>query len=292
MFTRSSTDVLKQVSEWADQNQNVRAVILTSSRTNPNAPVDPLSDFDIELFVRNLQPFLAGDAWLAPFGAILVRWPPSPPDDGDRTTRLVMFADGLRIDFQIKMCNVLVQDVARPDLPLYYDIGYEVLLDKDGLAEGLGPPSHCAHRTKKPSESEYDAVVRTFWWDATYVATYLWRDELFFAKYMLDDALHYEYLTEVLAWHIGVEHDWTINPGAHSRWLKRYLDSGTWSSVEASFAGAGIEDNWRALFETTKLFGRLATQVGEALGYTYPHDLDRGVTEYLTQIRGLEHIGT
>ena len=39
----------KEVSDWAKANENVQVVILTSSRTNPNAPVDVLSDYDIEL---------------------------------------------------------------------------------------------------------------------------------------------------------------------------------------------------------------------------------------------------
>ena len=45
----TARDIPKEVSDWAKANENVRVAILTSTRKNPNAPVDALSDYDIEL---------------------------------------------------------------------------------------------------------------------------------------------------------------------------------------------------------------------------------------------------
>ena len=275
----------KQVVAWAAGTDNVRAVILTSSRTNPELPVDFLSDYDIELFVRGLQPFLASDVWLERFGSILVRWPHEPVDYGDATTRLVLYEDAPRIDFQIKMISVLSGYVS--ELPDFYDIGYEVLLDKDGAARGLPPPTYTAFHTRPPTEKEYTELTRHFWWNITYVAKYLYRDELFFAKYMLDDAVHHEYLATALAWFVGMNNDWRVNPGAQGRWFKRYLAPETWSDVEATFAGAGLQENWEAMFRATAVFRRLTAAVGAHLGYEYPADLDRRVTAYLEKIRQL-----
>jgi len=49
----TTKDMVQTVTDWAKDNENVRAVVLTSSRANPQAPVDRLSDYDIELFVRD-----------------------------------------------------------------------------------------------------------------------------------------------------------------------------------------------------------------------------------------------
>ena len=287
MFEHNKTNVRDEISTWAAQNENVRVVILSSSRTNPNAPVDMLSDYDIELFVQDLKPFLKSDRWLEGFGAILVRWPHKPPDNEDHTTRLVLYKDAPRIDFQIKMLDILADIVSASDLPEFYDIGYEVVLDKDGITKGLKPPTHTAFRTKQPTESEYDELVNHFWWNVTYVAKYLYRDELFFAKYTLDGSLHHKYLSTAIAWYIGMNSNWDINPGVYGRWFKRYLDPETWAAIEATFAGAGLEENWNAMFKTTEMFGRLASEVGVHLGYTYPIELDRNVTAYLAEIRKL-----
>ena len=101
---RKEKEVLLQLDTWARKNDLIRAAILTSSRTNPEQPVDFLSDYDIELYVSDLKPFVEDDQWLNVFGPIMVRWPYKPCStdfSDDYVTRLVLFKDYVRIDFQI-----------------------------------------------------------------------------------------------------------------------------------------------------------------------------------------------
>ena len=277
-------DILAVVTNWAEKNESVRAALLTGSRTNPDASVDFLSDYDIELFVDDLTPFLQSDDWLNAMGTIVVRWPHEPPDNGQTTTRLVLY-ENARIDFQIKKLCLLTDYVQ--DLPEFYDMGYRVLLDKDGTTTGLKPPTFTAYQTKPPTGPEYDELTKHFWWNVTYVGKYLYRDELFFAKYMLDGALHHEYLQTVLAWYIGMNSKWRTDPGVFGRWFKRYLDAENWADVERTFAGAGLGENWDAMFQTMDVFRRLASHVGRHLDYRYPTELDSRVTAYLQKLRGL-----
>ncbi|WP_426477259.1 aminoglycoside 6-adenylyltransferase [Chryseobacterium sp. CBSDS_008] len=44
---------LKQIIQWAENNADIRAVLLTSSLVNPYAPVDDFSDLDVELVFEN-----------------------------------------------------------------------------------------------------------------------------------------------------------------------------------------------------------------------------------------------
>ena len=293
-------DMATEVTEWARENDNVRIAILTSTRASPNAPVDVLSDYDIKLFVRDLEPFLEGDDWLRAFGDVMIREPLRPVEfEGEKCVwRLVMFTDGPRIDFHINLLEVLEADVS-PDrdpprvpqrgkvteLPEYYDMGYEILLDKDSLAQGLTPPTFAAYQTRQPTRSEYDDLVNEFWFDVTYVAKYLFRDELFYAKHMLDGPLRQEHLATAIAWYIGMNGDWQINPGAHGRWFKRHLEPPIWSEIEATFVGADLDQNWEAMFRTAEVFGRLASDIGSHLGFAYPHELARGVTAHLRAVR-------
>ena len=71
--------------------------------------------------------------------------------------------------------------------------------------------------------------------------------------------------------------------------MKKQLDHRTWDEFASTFVGSGIEENWLALFQTTALFRRVGMEVGEALGYRYPSELDERVTRYLQRIRNLEH---
>lgn len=86
-----------------DKNHLVRALVLTSSRVIPGSAIDFLSDYDIELYVTDLTPFQAGDDWVSFLGPIMVRWPYKPRTTfhPDWLTRLFLFKDGVRVDFQI-----------------------------------------------------------------------------------------------------------------------------------------------------------------------------------------------
>jgi aminoglycoside 6-adenylyltransferase len=130
-------------------------------------------------------------------------------------------------------------------------------------------------------------VVEEFWWSSTYVAKSLWRDELLFAKYVLDVDLKLGALRRVLEWRIELERDWAHWPGKFGRDFARTLPPELWSELRATYVGPDLDENWDALFRTTTLFRKVATEVGEALGYTYPQDVDEGITAHLEAVRKL-----
>lgn len=70
--------------------------------------------------------------------------------------------------------------------------------------------------------------------------------------------------------------------------MRPFSHDETWSEFASTYVGEDIDENWDALFKTTGLFRRIAIEVGDALGYSYPYDLDDHVTRYLQSIRNLE----
>ena len=274
---RTEEQMLEVLRRWAHSRDDIRGMILDGSRANPDAETDLFSDYDVEIFVRDVQPFLDSDSWLEAFGPILAIWPSKPPPgDGGETYRLVIFEDGVRIDFGVSPVSALseVKDTC-------------ILVDKDKALEDALPATFAGFTTQKPTGDEYDDVTSEFWWDATYVAKSLWRDELFYARFMLDSLLRSEYLRKVVEWHIGVEHNWSANPNKYGRWFKKLVAPDVWTEIEGAFAGPDLEDNWDALFRTTGVFRRLAGQVATALDYTYPADMDEKITGYMLKTRRL-----
>ncbi|MFI5173528.1 MAG: aminoglycoside 6-adenylyltransferase [Terriglobia bacterium] len=276
---RTESEVLAQIATWAQGNDLVRAAILTGSRVDPKPKTDFLSDYDIALYVADLRSFKQDDVWLNVFGSIMVRWPLEPRStfDDKWLTRLVLFRDGVRIDFQIT-------DENRVD-PSAYDNGYQVLIDKDALAADINDPTFTEYLIRKPSRQEYETLVHDFWWEATYVPKYLWRGELPFAKYMFETVLRYAYFQRVVEWYIGQRQDWKVSTGLYGKWFKRYLDAETWSELESTYAGSGIDENWEAFFRMVNLFRKLAREVGMQLGYEYPINTDEAITKYCSTIR-------
>jgi len=275
---RLASDVLKWLTRWARGSDQVRAAVLGGSRADPNADVDDLSDYDVELYVRSVEPFLRDDDWLEPFGPILVRWPATPRSTFDEAwiTRLVLFRDGVRIDFQITENRSVDPEAHRN--------GYRVLVDKDGLTYGLPDPPHDRYVIERPARDAFERIAAEFWWNATYVPKYLIRDELPFAKFMLDGVLRSSYLDPMIEWSIGERNDWSVATGIHGRFFKRYLDGPTWAELETTYVGSGISETAEALRRMVALFRRLALDLGARLGYAYPEALDRDVWRYCVRL--------
>jgi aminoglycoside 6-adenylyltransferase len=282
--------VIQRLAEWAGEQASVRAMLLTSSRTNPNAPMDAFSDYDVILVTTDVHPFHEDDAWLEDFGKVLVvyRDPIRIEYGCERFARITQYEDGLKIDFTVYPLELLRRIVADPQLPADLDMGYAVLLDKDRLTDGLKPPTYAAYIPTPPTEKAYQTRVQVFFHEATYVAKHLWRDDLLPAKYNLDHAMKHACLRQMLEWRIEIDHDWSVKPGAYGKGLKKRLPPGLWAELESTYIGAGLEENWEAMFRTTDLFRQVAIQVADHLGYEYPYDLDRRAVRYLRKVKNLD----
>ncbi|MGD8585302.1 MAG: aminoglycoside 6-adenylyltransferase [Chloroflexota bacterium] len=281
--------VIQHLIRWAGQNPAVRAAILTSSRARPAAPLDLLSDYDVILAVDDVRPFYDSRAWLSDFGPLLVlyRDPLRLFHGLERFAYVTQYEDGLKIDFTLWTAGILPRVAAEPTLPDELDVGYRLLLDKEGLAQGLQPPTYRAHIPRPPDKARYLEQVELFFHNATYVAKYLWRDDLVAARHVFDD-IKVGNLRRVLEWLIEIDHDWSLKPGAYGRYLKRYLRPELWAQLEATYVGPSLDENWRALFKSVDLFRQAAEEVGAQLGFSYPADLHRRATAYLEWVRDLD----
>jgi aminoglycoside 6-adenylyltransferase len=70
--------------------------------------------------------------------------------------------------------------------------------------------------------------------------------------------------------------------------LKQQVRPEFWAELELTYTGAGLEENWEALFRTVALMRRVANEVGKHLGYTYPQELEQRVLNYLSIVKRLD----
>jgi aminoglycoside 6-adenylyltransferase len=270
---------IQQLIQWATNRETVRAMLLTSSFANPHAVVDRLSDYDVILVVRDVHPFFTDRSWL------------QDSDYGfECVSNVIQFADGLKIDFTLWPIALMQQIAAAPALPDELDAGYIVLLDKDHLTAGMASPTYRAYIPTPPTDQEYQKFIEEFFSDAPYVAKCLWRDELLPAKWCLDYDMKHVYLRPLLEWRVAIENNWSRPAaGALGKGLKKKLSPDLWAQLESCYAGAAINDNWNALYNTMAFFGRIAREVGAALGYTYPAALEEGVTAFVRRMQQIAH---
>jgi aminoglycoside 6-adenylyltransferase len=267
-------------------------MLLSSSRARPDAKVDFLSDYDVIVVAADTEKFAQDETWIAAYGERLAGWGDESELCGLRTYfRGVVYADYVKVDYSVWPVAALERIAALPRLPNELDLGYRVLLDKDGQTTGWAAPTYQAYITARPSADEYRAAVEEFWWTATYVAKSLWRDELVFARFCLDHELKLGVLRRMLEWRIAMDLGWTARPGVFGRGLKQQLPQELWAEPAATYVGPELETNWEAFFRLAALFRRVAGEVGQALGYPYPQAADARMMACFDAVRRLPPAG-
>jgi aminoglycoside 6-adenylyltransferase len=281
--------VIKKITAWVESKPDIRAVILTSSRTKPSVQLDEFSDYDVIFVAQDIKPYRENEDWLDEYGKILgvYRDPVEIRYGYERFINVTQYENGLKIDFTLWPVDLLKHVVAIEKLPDYIDDGYKVLLDKDGLTKGMKTPSYKAFIPKPPTETEYQKFCEGFFYNTPYAAKHIRRGEFFPLKDMLN-YLRYEKLRKMLEWKVEIEHEWTIKSGVSGKGLEKYVSPEILKEIEDSWTGFTTEDNWKALFTIINMFGREAREVGKRLGYKYPEDKEKRLLAYLKKVKSGE----
>jgi aminoglycoside 6-adenylyltransferase len=284
--------MLQRFIDWGQAREDVRVLILTSTRTVPGAVIDVFSDYDIILASTQAMQYQA-DGWLTNFEPLLVlyRDPVRLIHDEPTFARITQYADGLKIDFTIWTVELLrryVAEAARtgvlePDM----DLGYRVLMDKDRLTAGLPAPTHQAYIPARPDEAEYRRVVEEFFHEGTYVVKYIWRGDIMAVKHLFDEEMKGQSLLPMLEWYMQIGHDWKVRAGAYGRQIQRKLPPEIVAELAATYTGAGTEENWLAFYRTIGLFEKVARAVGEHLGYVYPEEMHGRCMAYFRRVQSM-----
>ena len=288
MLTADQEAMKNKIIDWGKAQAEVRVMILTSTLAISGGASDILSDFDIILALGDVRPFYERRDWLEGFGHVLALYrDPLVSENGNlKSGYVIQFENGLKIDFTLWEVAILQRIIADEKLEPELDAGYLVLLDKDHLTEELKPASFQAYLPKPPSSVEYQEAIEVFFLDITYVAKFLWRDDLVAAKH-IHELLIQEHLLPMLEWHMEIEHGWSIKPGPYGRGIKKWLRSDLWVDLESIYTGSNLEDNWKALFRTIALMRKTALEVAVEFGFTYPHELEDRVLAHINWVKSL-----
>ncbi len=275
---RSEQEMFDLILSTARGDERIRAVILNGSRANPNAPRDIFQDYDIIYVVTDVGPFAQNREWIKRFGDMMVLQMPEENSHPASFVYLMQFMDGNRIDLTLFPLAHL--DELPPDSLSV------LLLDKDGAVAPFPPPDESGYLPHPPTPKEYFDCCNEFWWVSPYVGKGLWREELPYAKYMLDEVVRAE-LMKMLTWYIGSQTGFRINPGKEGKYFRKYLPPELWERLLNTYADAGYDHTWEALFAMGDLFRTAALAVAAHFGFDYPRDDDRRVSAHLAHIRSL-----
>jgi aminoglycoside 6-adenylyltransferase len=152
-------------------------------------------------------------------------------------------------------------------------------------------PSERNYLPKPPTARQFADCCNEFWWVCPYIAKGLWRQEILYAKTMLDQTVR-EQLMKMLVWHIGVRTGFALNPGKYGKYFQRYLEPDLRQALLQTYAGAGYDDIWEALLSMCSLFERIAVPLAGHFGFDYPAGDARRVRAHLEHVRRLPRDAT
>lgn len=279
---RNKEEMMKLIMDVAINDERIRAVTMEGSRASKNATHDQYCDFDICYIVSDIREFTKDNKWVEIFGEILIGqypmdWYSHPYNYAghDNFAYLIQFKDGNRIDLTlIDVCNIdKEQGYCEPRI---------VLLNKDNFKELQQIDDESVFYIQKPSEMEYYNTCNEFRWLSVYISKGLCREELYYAKYAYD-VLMMEMFIKMLNWKIGVDNDFDVTTGNHSKYLKRFLSLEEMKRFHSVFPNGTYEDIWSKLYVIYDYFAEIAKYVGEALKYNFDAKETEEVRSFLSE---------
>ncbi len=273
---RDLNEELNKIIDFAKRDENIRALVLQGSFVNDNVVKDEYSDLDPLFYVRDLNEFIEKEEWKNTFGQPISGF----ADEGDFHdghkwyTKLTIYEDGFKIDFGFQ--SVDLAKYAK-EMPLY-----KIYLDKDGIIPKPEVDDERRFYVKKPTEEEYLERINTFFYDSSYMAKSLARNEIFFAKYI--ESVLQKKIRILLEWCIGIQYNFHVNTGLMGRYFRRYLDDEVWNMLMKTYADGDRINLAKALMNSFDLVKYLGKFISKSLGYDYPSKHERDMRDYCSKI--------
>ena len=112
-----------------------------------------------------------------------------------------------------------------------YNLGYEILLDKDGLTSNLQPATYEYPHTQKPTQEEFDLVLKVFFFEAFKEAKSLMREDLWHVK--IRDWSVKKRLLKMIEWHEKAKHCWNYDTNCDAKRMAFWVSPEIWKKVFA-----------------------------------------------------------
>ena len=275
--------IINKIINWAKKEEPIKVLLLTGSLAS-KGPKDELSDYDIAVFTNNIKKYATDDSWIYDIEKVWVYEPCQLYQNNKKyPTRLVIYKDGLQIDFALFDIELLENLTQKDELPVEYNLGYKILLDKDGLTKKLKPPTYKYPYTQKPSKEEFELAIRIFFFEAFKETKALVRNDLWHAK--IRDWTTKEYLLKMIEWNEKATHGWNYDTNYDAKQMQSWVDEKTWNSLYKIFSHFDNEDCWNGLFQTIELFHNLAIKTANLLNFIYPHEMDKNISNFIFELK-------
>ena len=259
-------------------------MILSGSLTTKGKK-DFLSDYDIAIYCQDFN-FITTDEWLYDIQNYWVCIHDKFKFlDYNIPSRLTIFDENFKTDFSFHPLDLLKKLSSAKVLPDEYNIGCEVLIDKDSALTKMPEPTFEGFKIRKPNLTEFHKNINEFWFEVYHAGKYLYRNDLWTVK--IRDFTLKENLLKMLEWNHAAKCGWNFSPKNYGKGMKDWIDDNLWKELNLCFGKFGKEDSLQSLQNTITLYRKTATETAKLLGFEYNFRLDENISKFLdAQING------
>jgi len=245
----------------------VKAVAMSGSRTNQNAPKDEFQDYDVVYVVDDFDNLMSDLSWLDYFGKRIIE---QEVVLDHRRLYLMLFEDGNRID--LTLCP-------KEHIKEWVDSEAEFIFleDKKGLFEYYSP-SPQRFWTNPASAIDFENACNEFWWVSAYVVKGICRNQIIYAIDHLYGICQQEFL-KILAWQVASARG-KVDIGKNYKYLFQYLPAEKEKEFSNLLDFSSIEKLSQSLLATMQLFHREAQRLAQKLGFDYDKEVAEKMIQY------------
>ena len=263
---RAETEMLDLILQTAKTLQ-VKAVAMSGSRTNQNAPKDEFQDYDVVYVVDDFDNLTSDLSWLDYFGKRIIE---QEVVLDHRRLYLMLFEDGNRIDLTLCLKDHIQEWVDS-------EAGFTVLEDPEHLFE---PYSQNLERywTSPASAIDFEKACNEFWWVSAYVVKGICRKQVIYATDHLYGICQQE-LLKVLAWQVASNRG-VVDIGKNYKYLFNYLPTEKGKEFSNMLDFSSIEKLSHSLFATMNFFHQEAQSLAQKMDFDYDKEVADKMIEY------------
>ena len=263
---RTETEMLDVILKTAETLQ-VKAVAMSGSRTNSQAPQDEFQDYDVVYVVDNLDELITDLSWLCQFGKRILE---QEVRLGTLRRFLMLFEDGNRID--LTLCSkVHIKEWIESEA------NFIVLEDPKGLFVPHSPTPQ-RYWTSPANAIEFEKACNEFWWVSAYVLKGICRKQVIYATDHLYGICQQE-LLKVLAWQVASNRG-VVDIGKNYKYLFNYLPTEKGKEFSNLLDFSSVEKLTQSLFATMELFHQEAQSLAQKMGFDYDKEVAEKMIEY------------
>lgn len=281
---RNQNDIQDKILNFAKSDERIRAVLLNGSRANSKVTPDKYQDFDVVFIVKDFDSFLTKRNWINTFGKPILKQLPDEMelgkdlnDENYSFSFLILFEDQNRIDLTLFPYEKIKTDYKFDSLTI-------VLLDKDNIFENIPQSSNKDYHIEKPNQQEFSEVCNEFWWCVTNVAEGLKRQEIIYAKDMLENVVR-PMFWQIIEWNIGSENNFNVSVGKSGKFAKTFLTKSLYENILKTYSNSNIENNWNSLELMARIFTKQQQKLAKELDFKTHTEEAKNSMEYIKKVR-------